>query len=70
MRTWTKQTAYEERNRAAGLCARSKRHGQRDPRSRNLCRGCLRRARERKAQGTSQALWLWRLEAEARAPWA
>ena len=46
MRTWSKRVRYEDRNRSAGLCTRSKRHGRRDPRSKNLCASCLRRARE------------------------
>ena len=48
MRAWTRQLRYEDRNRTAGLCARSKRHGKRDPRSKNLCRRCLKSARERR----------------------
>lgn len=46
MRTWSRRVRYEDRNRDAGLCTRSKRHGRRDPRSRNLCRRCLKTARE------------------------
>lgn len=46
MRAYTRQLSYEDRNRAAGLCTRSKRHGRRDPRSKNLCKRCLRTARE------------------------
>lgn len=45
MRTWSRQFAYEDRNRAAGLCTRAKSHGKRDPSSKNLCRKCLRLAR-------------------------
>jgi hypothetical protein len=51
MRAWTKQASYEDRNRAAGICVRSKRHGARDPRSKNLCRRCLRVAREMGREG-------------------
>jgi hypothetical protein len=47
MRAWTRQLRYEDRSRAAGLCARSKRHGRRDPRSKNLCRGCLTSAQKK-----------------------
>jgi hypothetical protein len=46
MRVWTRQLRYEDRNRALGLCARSKGHGYRDARSKNLCAACLRQARE------------------------
>jgi hypothetical protein len=46
MRTWNRRVKYEDRNRAAGLCVRSKRHGRRDVRSKNLCAPCLRHARE------------------------
>lgn len=46
MRAWTRQLAYEDRNRLAGLCTRSKQHGPRDPRSKNLCALCLKIARE------------------------
>jgi hypothetical protein len=45
VRAWSRRVRYEERNRTAGLCTRSKRHGQRDPRSKNLCARCLKRAR-------------------------
>ena len=48
MRIWSPQLAYEDRNRAAGLCTRAKSHGLRDPRSRNLCHKCLRLARRKR----------------------
>jgi hypothetical protein len=44
MRTWSRRVEYEDRNRAAGLCVRSKLHGRRDPRSKNLCAKCLAKA--------------------------
>lgn len=47
MRAYSRQLAYEDRNRSAGPCARSKRHGRHDPRSKNLCRRCLAVAREK-----------------------
>jgi hypothetical protein len=47
MRRWNRRVKYEDRNRALGLCTRSKLHGRRDPRSKNLCAACLRDARER-----------------------
>lgn len=45
MRTRNRHVAYEDRNRAAGLCTRSKQHGRIDPRSKNLCAACLVNAR-------------------------
>jgi hypothetical protein len=46
MRHWTRQLKFEDANRARGLCTRSAAHGRIDPRSKNLCADCLRRARE------------------------
>jgi hypothetical protein len=46
MRLWSRRVKYEDRNRALGLCTRSKRHARRDPRSKNLCAACLKSARE------------------------
>jgi hypothetical protein len=46
VRLWNRRMKYEDRNRALGLCTRSKQHGQRDPRSKNLCAACLKSARE------------------------
>jgi hypothetical protein len=37
MRMWSRRVKYEDQNRVRGLCTRSKRHGGRDPRSKNLC---------------------------------
>jgi NMD protein affecting ribosome stability and mRNA decay len=43
MRAWSKQVAYEDRHRAAGICTRCTRR--RDPRSKNMCAECLAIAR-------------------------
>ncbi len=43
MRLWNRQTAYEDRHRAAGLCTRCP--NPRSPRSKNLCASCLKKQR-------------------------
>lgn len=45
MRPWSSRVKYEDRNRAAGICTRSKQHGALDPHSKNLCPACLTNAR-------------------------
>lgn len=57
MRLWNRRVKYEDRNRALGLCTRSKRHGRRDPRSKNLCAECLRTAREARTASWQPEEW-------------